>query len=88
MEEEKNEHDFEYDRVWEVLKMAVEEMKRSEIPDHEMPPAVADFLVYSLISMGKANNVSEEAVETIIERMRRTLEDWRFGNPPFDIGPE
>lgn len=73
-----------YDRAWEVLKQAALEFQLEGIPDHEVPPAIADFLVCMLLAMGASQGTSELAVITIIERMRLTLDAWRRGEPPFD----
>lgn len=72
-----------YDKVWEVLKRASTEMKDAGIPDHEMPPAVADFLIMAVLVMGRSNGLSIQAAEAIIKRMEQTVEDYKQGNPPF-----
>lgn len=73
-----------YDRVWEVLKRAVDEMKAEGIPDHEMPPAVADFLMFAVIAMGQSSHLSAQAGRTIIQRMEQTLQDYLDGKYPFE----
>lgn len=72
-----------YDRMWELLKLLLEDWRAEGMSDGDVFPALADFLVMNLLAAGRANGVSEMAVETIIERMRSTLDDWRQGNPPF-----
>lgn len=72
-----------YDNVWEVLKDATHILQGREIPLYEAPPAIADYLIMSVLAMGRANGVSEQAALAIIERQLNLLNDWRMGNPPF-----
>ena len=72
-----------YDKAWEILKIATADFKAAGIPDHEVPPAAADYLVMSVLALGMSEGTSEIAVETIIKRMEAMLDDWRNGRPPF-----
>lgn len=72
-----------YDSIWEIMKRISTEMQEAGIPDHEVPPAMADFLIMSVLAMGHANGVSVYTAQTIIQRMEDMVEDWKQGNPPF-----
>ncbi len=72
-----------YDRVWDIMKKATTEFKSARILDHEIPPALADYLLMSVLAMGNENGLSEQAALAIIRRMENMLDDWRHGRPPF-----
>jgi len=72
-----------YNEVWEIMKKAADEFQSAKIPTHEIPPAIADYLIMTVLAMGDSNNISEEAALAIIKRMENMLDDWRHGRPPF-----
>ena len=76
-----------YDKVWEIMKLATDDFIAAGIPKHEIPPALADYLILSVLAMGRENGLSEQAAEAIIERQKNLLEDWRQGKSPFDKMP-
>lgn len=77
---------FYYDRVHEHLQLFAAAIRISGIPDEEMPPAVADFLLVSVLAMASESGLSDFAAEAIIGRMRLMLDKWRAGEPPFGAG--
>ena len=38
-----------YDKIWTALKLFSEDCKAAQIPDTELPPAIADFLAMMII---------------------------------------
>ena len=79
--EQKKNH---YDSTWEILKNATDEFQAQDIPLAETPPAVADWLIMSVLALGQKEGISELAAITIIQRQLNLLEAWRKGEPPFE----
>ena len=72
-----------YDKIWTALKLFSDDCKAAQIPDTELPPAIADFLAMMIIAMSDTEELAEMGVDAINERMKNTLEDWKANKPPF-----
>jgi len=73
----------EHDRALKVLQKTVAMFRRAGVPDHAVPPAMADHLMMVTLALGRSNGLSYQAGKAIIQRMQNMLEDFRLGNPPF-----
>ncbi|MEO1009589.1 MAG: hypothetical protein AAFX79_13585 [Planctomycetota bacterium] len=76
--------DNHYERALEVLKSTADAFNDAGVPPHEIPPAMADHLMYLVLVLGQPNGVGDLAGRTIIKRMRKTLDDWRACRHPFE----
>lgn len=74
----------EHDRAMKALQKTADIFREAGVPDHAIPPALADHLVMVTLVLGSNNGLAHQAVRAILLRMEKTLQDWRLGNPPFE----
>jgi len=74
----------EHDRALKVLRRTADMFRDAGVPDHAIPPALADHLVMVTLALGSSNGLADQAVRAILLRMENMLQDWRLGNPPFE----
>jgi hypothetical protein len=73
--------------IWKLLLQLRHDWRAAGIADEDVPPAMADFLMYNVLAMTVSNGLSEMAGEAIIARMRTVLEEFRNREPPFEGVP-
>ncbi|MBX3406697.1 MAG: hypothetical protein KF869_08030 [Phycisphaeraceae bacterium] len=73
----------EHDRALKVLQHTAKMFSDAGVPDHAVPPALADHLMMVTLALGRSNGLSYQAGQAIIQRMHNMLEDFRMGRPPF-----
>lgn len=68
-----------YSEIIRVLRATEKALIESGVPRHEIPPAIADFTVMSIIEMCEQKNIelAEEALEAIMERMTLLLKEYK-----------
>ncbi|KYG79373.1 hypothetical protein AWW67_13440 [Roseivirga seohaensis] len=82
MEDEKDN----YDEIMKIMQVATNAFWGANIPKHEIPHVLADYIVISIIGMceEEGEELTEKAVMSVIERMKNTLNDWKLGKGGFD----
>jgi hypothetical protein len=72
-----------HDAAMKVMQKTAKMFRDAGIPDHAVPPAIADHLMMVTLALGRSSGLSYQAGEAIIKRMQNMLEDFRLGRPPF-----
>lgn len=67
-----------YDQAAEMIKAAMETMKDVGVPDHEVPPPLADFAIWTALRLG-----GTPGGEAILHRIRTEVTQWTLGTHPM-----
>ncbi len=75
-----------YDEIMKIMQVATNAFWEAEIPKHQIPSVLADYLVISIIGMTQHEDeeITEAAVLGIIDRMKDLLNRWRMGEEGFE----
>lgn len=71
-----------------VRKAITELLLESDVPSDEHPPILADCLLFTTLAVGRRAGLSFSAMQAILHRLRRGVDDFTYRRPPFEkFGP-
>jgi hypothetical protein len=71
-----------------VRKAITRTLIESGLPSHEHPPILADCLLFTTLAIGRPAGLSFSAMQAILHRLRRGLDDFTYRRLPFEkTGP-